>query len=335
MNLDKKSVPPYLRRKKIIVQGEHVTDIQPVGDGVKNIIYRVVTTKQRLIVKQARSRANDKGKMFLDRKRVFAEKGCLEVLSQILPPDIIPEVHLEDRTNFVLVSEAPPREAALWEDELATGKIDLQIAAQCGELLATVHNHTKRSKDLKTQFKSMKPFEQLRIEPLYKAMIPDYPEQQKMIEAQARSLTKDANVLVLGDLRPRNVWVNSGQVFLVDFATAHFGHPSFDAAFYASDLCLKAILNAPQKAAYLEGINVFWMSYFRLISYAKKVEVERNSVRDFGCLLLSAAAGRMPEFELGEEIRDLTTRIGQSLLFTELDKIEDITEFINRTLIDG
>ena len=335
MNLDKKSVPPYLRRKKIIVQGEHVTDVQPVGDGVKNIIYRVVTTQKRLIVKQARSRANDKGKMFLDRKRVFQEKSCVEVLSQILPPDIIPEVHLEDRTNFVLVSEAPPREAALWESELATGKIDLQIAAQCGELLATVHNHTKRAPALKTLFESKKPFEQLRVEPLYKAMIPDYPEQQKLIEAQARSLSKEANVLVLGDLRPRNVWVNSGRVFLVDFATAHYGHPSFDAAYYASDLCLKAILNAPQKAAYLEGINVFWMSYFRLITYAKKAETERNAVRDFGCLLLSAAAGHMPEFELDEEIQDLTTRIGQSLLFTELGKIEDITEFINRTLIDG
>ena len=335
MNIDKKSVPPYLRRKKIIVQGEHVTDVQPVGNGVKNIIYRVVTTQKRIVVKQARSRANARSKMFLDRKRVFQERSCIEVLSQILPPDIIPEVHLEDRTNFVLVNDAPPRDAALWEDELATGKIDLQIAAQCGELLATVHNHTKKAQDLKTQFKSTKPFEQLRVEPLYKAMIPDYPEQQKLIESQARKMTKEANVLVLGDVRPRNVWVNSGQIFLVDFATAHYGHPSFDAAFYASDLCLKAILNSPQKAAYLEGINVFWTSYFRLINYAKKAEVERHAVRDFGCLLLSAAAGHMPEYELDEEIQDLTTRIGQSLLFTELDKIEDITEFINRTLIDG
>jgi hypothetical protein len=77
------------------------------------------------------------------------------------------------------------------------------------------------------------------------------------------------------------------------------------------------------------------MGYFKQVTYAKKAEVERNAVRDFGCLLLSAAAGRMPRLELEEERKDLTVRIGQSLLFTELDKIEDITEFINRTLIDG
>ena len=335
MNLDKKSVPPYLRRKKIIVQGEHVVDIQPVGDGVKNIIYRVVTTEKRLIVKQARSRAQAKGRTFLDRKRVFQEKACIEVLAQILPPDIIPEVYLEDRTNFVLVNDAPPREAALWEDQLAVGRIDLQIAAQCGELLGTVHNQTNKARDLKTLFKPTKAFEQLRVEPLYKAMIPSYPEYQEVIESQARALLKETKVLILGDLRPRNVWVNSGQIFLVDFATAHFGHPSFDVAFYASDLCLKAIMNSPQKAAYLEGINVFWMSYFRIASYSKKADIERNTVRDFGCLLLSAADGRMPELELDDDTRDLTTRIGQSLLFTELEKIEDITEFINRTLIDG
>ena len=32
---------------------------------------------------------------------------------------------------------------------------------------------------------------------------------------------------------------------------------------------------------------------------------------------------------------DLARRIAMSLLFTELETIEDITEFINRTLIDG
>ena len=220
MNLDKKSVPPYLRRKKIIVPGEHVLDIRPLGDGVKNILYRVVTTQKRLVVKQARSKVQAKGRLFLDRKRVFHEKSCIEVLSQILPPDIIPKVHLEDRTNFVLVNDAPPREAVLWEDQLAAGKIDLQIAAQCGELLATVHNQTTKARDLKTLFKSTKPFEQLRVEPLYRAMVPSFPEHQKVIEAQARALLKETKVLVLGDLRPRNVWVNSGQVYLVDFAAA-------------------------------------------------------------------------------------------------------------------
>ena len=39
--------------------------------------------------------------------------------------------------------------------------------------------------------------------------------------------------------------------------------------------------------------------------------------------------------EADDAFRDITYRICQSLLFTELDKIEDITEFINRTLIDG
>ena len=34
-------------------------------------------------------------------------------------------------------------------------------------------------------------------------------------------------------------------------------------------------------------------------------------------------------------MKDLTARLSQNLLFTELEKIEDITEFINRTLIDG
>ena len=163
----------------------------------------------------------------------------------------------------------------------------------------------------------------------------DMPRMQKAVEAQARDLVKPGRCLVLADLRPRNVYVNNGQLYLVDFATAHFGQPSFDLGFYASDLCLKAMLNHPQKAAYLEAINVFWMAYFRIGEHPKSAEVEKAAVRDFGCLLLAQVAGRLPVVAGDDAFQDLAYRIGQSLLFTELGKIEDITEFINRTLIDG
>ena len=72
-----------------------------------------------------------------------------------------------------------------------------------------------------------------------------------------------------------------------------------------------------------------------IAEYARKADVEREAVRDFGCLLLSTTVCRLPPIEMDDDMRDLTTRLAQNLLFTELEKIEDITEFINRTLIDG
>ena len=336
MNLDKKSLPPYLRRKRIVVQGESIRDIRPLGDGKKNIVYFVETAHKRLIVKQAHSRVQQtKERVWLDRKRIFQENSCIQVLAEIVPPDIIPTSLLEDRSNFILVTSAPPREAILWENELLRGRIDLQIAAQCGELLATVHNQTANAREMKAAFKDTKAFEQLRLEPLYARIAEAFPELKKMIENQARDLLKNPRMLILGDLRPRNIWVNSGQVYLVDFATAHFGNPSFDIAYYCSDLCVKAIVHSPQKAAYLEGINVFWLSYFGVAEYARRADVERSAVRDFGCLLLNCADPESAPPEMDDHTRELTGRIAQSLMFTELEKIEDITEFVNRTLIDG
>lgn len=334
MNLDKKSLPPYLRRKKVVVQGESVRDINQIGDGRKNIVYSVVTSKQRLIVKQAHSRVqHTKERIFLDRKRIFQEHACIQVMSEIVPPDFIPTVLLEDRSNFILVTSGPAREAVLWENELARGRVDLQIAAQCGEALATIHNETINASELKSMFKDTKAFEQMRIEPIYDRIADAFPELKKTIDDRAKGLRSSGKVMVLGDLRPRNVWVNKGQIYLVDFATAHFGMPTFDVAFYCSDLCLKAIMNSHQKAAYLEAINVYWLSYFDTARYPKRQQVERSAVRDFGCILLANA--HTPPVEIDDHTRDLTNRIAQSLLFTELDKIEDITEFINRTLIDG
>lgn len=335
MNLDKKSLQPYLHRKKVLAQSEHVLDANPIGDGLKNHLYLVDSENQRLIVKQALSRAQTKTRWWLDRKRLFHERNCMEILGQILPPGLVPEALLEDRTNFILVTTAPPKKAVLWEDELETGRIDLQIAAQCGELLATVHNQTANDRDVKAMFQDTKAFQQLRTEPLYDDIAKAFPDLKKPIEAQSRSLLKTQRALVLGDLRPRNVWLNSGQVFLVDFAAAHFGYPAFDLAFYAADLCVKAMLNSSQKAAYLEAINVYWLAYFGIAEYGRVAEVHKSAIRDFGCLLLSTTAGRMPSVEMDDDMKDLTCRLAQNLLFTELEKIQDITEFINRTLIDG
>ena len=335
MTLDEKSLAGYLKRKKLTGEGEGVLDVRQVGDGLKNLVYVVVTTEQRLVVKQAHWRVQVKQRWWTDRKRLFAEKSCIETLANILPPQVLPEVLLEDRTNFVLVTTAPPRDATVWADELDSGRIDLQIASQAGELLAAVHNQTAEMSDLEALFKETKPFEQLRVEPLYGQVAAAFPEIRPAVTAQARALMEAGRCLVLGDLRPRNILIDNGELYLVDFATAHFGQPSFDLAFYAGDMCLKAMLNHPQKAAYLEAINVVWGAYTRTAEYEGTAAVGKAAVRDFGCLLLAQVCGRRPLYEGDEAFRDLAFRISRNLLSTEAEKIEDITESINRTLIDG
>lgn len=334
MTLEKKSISAYLQRKRLLDKGVPLT-IDTIGDGLKNLVFRVSAPNQRWIVKQALPRVQIKERWWTDRKRIFAEKSCIEILSQILPPDIIPQVLLEDRTDFILVTTTPPENAVLWEDELAGGRIDLQIAVQCGELLATVHNETADNRDLKSIFKDTKPFEQLRIDPYYNRVIQAFPDLKKIINAQSRRLLREGRTLVLGDMRPCNVWIDTGQLYLVDFATAHYGHPAFDLAFYATDMCVKAMQNSTQKAAYLEAINVFWNAYFKIADYEQVEETEKVAVRDLGCLLLAASDGRQPAPFPDEIIEGLSRRIAQSLLFTELNRVENITEFINRTLIDG
>ena len=333
MNLSKESLPAYLKRKKLS-QRDALT-VRQIGDGQKNLIYHVSDSEDTWLIKQALSRVQIKERWWLDRRRVFAERTCIEILAQILPPDVIPDVILEDRTDFILVTTPPPKDAVWWEEDLNRGRIDLQIAVQCGELLATVHNETIDKPDLLALFKDTKAFEQLRLEPFYGRVGRAFPDLKKIIDNQARNLLKNRRALVLGDLRPRNVWINAGQVYLVDFATVHFGNPSFDLALYSADLCVRAMRNSIQKAAYLEAVNVFWNAYFRMGEYNGKEETERSAVRDLGCLLLSATDGRLPTANLPPETENLSRRIAQSLLFTELNRIEDITEFVNRTLIDG
>ena len=56
---------------------------------------------------------------------------------------------------------------------------------------------------------------------------------------------------------------------------------------------------------------------------------------EYNDLLLSATDGRQPVGLDDERIVGLSRRIAQSLILTGLGRIEDVTEFVNRTLIDG
>lgn len=334
MNLEKQAIPEYLKRKKLIADIGPVR-IQDLSDGMKNRVYYVEASNQTWIVKQAHSRVQIKERWWIDRRRIFAEKSCIELLTRFLPPEVLPQVLLEDRTDFILVTTPPPHNALSWEGDLLNGRINLQIAVQCGELLASVHNETAGSSEVAAAFADTKAFVQLRIDPLYNYIANAYPDLKKVVAMHTNRLLNEGFCLVLGDLRPRNVWVVHGHPYWVDFATAHYGYPTFDLAFYTADMCIKAMQNTAQKAAYLEAVNVFWNSYFQEASYEQVEEVKHRAVHDLGCLLLSATDGRQPVALGDERIIGLSRRIAQSLILTGLGRIEDVTEFVNRTLIDG
>ena len=334
MNLEKQAIPKYLQRKKLLANGGPIR-VQNLSDGLKNRVYYVESPNQTWIVKQAHSRVQIKERWWIDRRRIFAEKSCIELLARFLAPELLPRVLLEDRTDFILVTTPPPHNALSWELDLLNGRIDLQIAVQCGDLLATVHNETAGSPEVAAEFAATKSFEQLRIDPHYNYIVNAYPDLKKAIAVHTNRLLNEGFCLVWGDLRPRNVWVANGQPYWVDFATAHYGYPTFDLAFYTADMCVKAMQNTAQKAAYLEAVNVFWNSYFENANYEKAEEVKHQAVHDLGCLMLSATDGRQPVGLDDERIIGLSRRIAQSLILTGLGKIEDVTEFVNRTLIDG
>lgn len=334
MNLEKQAIPEYLKRKKLLASGGPIR-VQNLSDELKNRVYYVEAANRTWIIKQALSRVQIKERWWVDRRRVFAEKSCIELLAQFFAPEILPEVLVEDRTDFILVTTPPPHNALSWEGDLLNGRIDLQIAVQCGELLATVHNETANSPEVAEAFESTKAFEQLRIDPHYNYIANAYPGLKKGIDNYINCLLNDGFCLVLGDLRPRNIWVANGHPYWVDFATAHYGYPAFDLAFYTADMCVKAMQNTAQKAAYLEAVNVFWNNYFENANYEQADEVKYQAVHHFGCLLLSATDGRLPVAFGDERIIELSRRIAQSLIVRAFERVEEVTEFVNRTLIDG
>ena len=109
MNLERKGMSAYLLRKKLIKRGTPL-NIRPIGDGQKNRVFQVSALEEEWIINQALSRVQQvKTRWLVDRKRIFAETDCIEILNEIVPPSVIPQVVLEDRTDFIIVTTPPPK----------------------------------------------------------------------------------------------------------------------------------------------------------------------------------------------------------------------------------
>ena len=61
MNIDKKSLQPYLHRKKVLAQAEHVLDAHTLGSGLKNVVY-VVDSEDRLTTNQRGTAASSRAR---------------------------------------------------------------------------------------------------------------------------------------------------------------------------------------------------------------------------------------------------------------------------------
>jgi len=198
---------------------------------------------------------------------------------------------------------AAPAGAPTWKAQLMAGVVEPKTAARIGAMLAAVARASWQNPAYSAEFGDQTVFDQLRLDPYYRAIARVHPDLASRIDLLMRDSAARRCSLVHGDWSPKNFLVAGEQVVAIDFEVTHYGDPSFDAAFLLNHLALKSFYLPQHRGALAGAAAVFWRELTEGLP-TPAPWFEGATVAHLGALMLARVDGKSP----AEYLRDDTLR---------------------------
>jgi 5-methylthioribose kinase len=258
--LDEGSVVAYLSQRGLLTGN---ATVETLTGGVSCSVLAVSNADVDLVVKQALPELKTKAKWVADQRRAIVEADAMQVYHSITP-ESVPELIDCDPTEFTLTMSRLPRSCTNWKIDMLEGRIYPEMGAKLGKILAAWHNAAAVSDEIKANFLEGSLFEQLRVEPFYRAVMDKNPDLQPVISGLIVEITTVKSTLVHGDFSPKNIMATQDhRPIVLDFEVAHIGNPVFDLAFLLAHLLCKIVYatQVDQKQALVETATQFLNTY--------------------------------------------------------------------------
>ncbi|MFO1022120.1 MAG: aminoglycoside phosphotransferase family protein [Planctomycetales bacterium] len=318
--IDEGNAVAYLREQGWLPEGVR-GDATTLSGGVSNVVLRIQRDDGRadVILKQVREQLRTPDPWFSQPDRILKEMDVLRILQEILPAGSVPTILWEDRANYLFVMEAIEPGHRVWKNCLLAGEVDLGIGERLGMLLAKVHAGTIGNEQLREQFGDLRMFDELRVDPYYRRLWRDFPEERNSLQKLIDDSLTHRISLVLADFSPKNILIHSGGVTLVDFETGHFGDPAFDLGFFLSHLSLKTILHAGRADEYFQLIERFLAAYRQELGDVQRfategVPLEQRGIQHLaGCMWARVDGTSRVDYLNSDSQKDLVRRFCRGL----------------------
>jgi len=311
---------PYLRERGLLdAEAGDATGASaaPLGGGVSNRVVGVDAADRSFVLKQPLPNLAVEDDWPADVSRVHNEAAAARAYTDIIEAagleDVrVPAVLAEDEDAHVVVFAGAPDRAVMWKRELLDGRVDVAVARSLGRLLGTVHARASDDGALRERFADPTPFDQLRVDPYHRTTADRHPEVAEEIRAEAERVLAADRTLVHGDYSPKNVLVDreGGVRWILDFEVAHWGDPAFDTAFMLNHLFIKSVHVDGRREACIDAARRFWSAYREAAGW----DVERETVRELGVLMLARVDGKSPVEYLDPGEDDLLREISKRAL---------------------
>ncbi len=207
--MDSTEIGRYLASRGLLPENASPT-VEPLGGGVSNIVLRVATPTQCMVLKQALPELRVEAYWPSRIDRALREAAALRVVADYLPGGVVPEVFFSDEENFIYGMACAPPTATLWKEDLLAGRVDVPVGAAAGRVLAQMH--AIQEPDVERRFIDDEVFWQLRVDPYYITTAEKHPSLRPVFDHAIAQMKARKLALVHGDYSPKNMFVVNGKM---------------------------------------------------------------------------------------------------------------------------
>lgn len=263
--------------------------------GVSSDIWRVTGGHRPVCVKRARSQLAVEALWEVPVERNHYEAEFLRVVNEEVP-GFAPELLAEDETGGLIVLPfLDPAEWQLWKPQLLTGKVDIEVARSVGTHLGRLARMTRNRPDLAARFDTTVLFHELRLDPYLLECGRKHPDLSPTLNALVDITASRREVLVHGDVSPKNILVNGDSAAIIlDAECAWFGDPAFDLAFAMNHFLLKSVYRPGAAPALRLAMEALLEAHAIAEEPTEVSPVQQRATALLPALLLARVDGKSP-----------------------------------------
>ena len=204
----------------------------------------------------------------------------------------------------------------LWKERLLQGNVSTKEAQAVGNTIGGIHASTSHPDFDRTAFGNHDDFYQLRLDPYLNFTASSHPDVSPRLHGLVADLYQADQVLIHGDVSPKNILFRDGNPIILDAECATMGDASFDVAFCLNHLILKAILLPSIRGKLLDAALSLWQAYRPYIRWENPDQLEQRICTLLPALMLARVDGKSPV----EYFNDVQIQVVRAFSLSELTK---------------
>lgn len=317
----------YLLDRKVISKQDGY-QLNYCKGGVSCTVAFVYAGDKPLIIKQGLAQLKVRDEWLCDPNRMYIEYGSNRVYHDLVP-QAAPEVYFYDPENYIYGRQAVPEDWRMWKADLMSGLMDFEAAGKTIQALSTVHRHCAKDEAVKEEFADKSIFYNLRVSPYLEFVLGKYPELESYARPIIRELMDSAITLVHGDFSPKNIMTKDREVSILDYEVAHYGHPSFDLAFFSTHFVLKSVKFPQWAPSFMNLLRCMMDRYFDQVDFMDATALEASYVRLWAMIILARVDGKSPaEYITLDKDKALLRAISRAIIDRRIERRDAAVQLV-------